>query len=172
MTAVTICSDFGAPKIKSLTVALVSPSICHEVMGPDAMILVFWMLSLKPGFSLFQLHQEALYFLFTFCLKGSIICISEVIDISPSNLDSSLCFIQSNISYDVLCMLSKQDDSIQLWHTSFPIWNQSVVPYPVLTIASWHVYRFPRRQIRWSDIPISWRIFHSSLRSTQLNFLA
>ena len=37
------------PKIKSVTV---SPSICHEVMGPDAMILVFWMLSFKPTFSL------------------------------------------------------------------------------------------------------------------------
>ena len=35
------------PKIKSLTV---SPSTCHEVMGPDAMILVFWMLSFKPTF--------------------------------------------------------------------------------------------------------------------------
>ena len=35
---VTICSDFGAPKIKSLTV---STSICCEVMGPDAMIFVF-----------------------------------------------------------------------------------------------------------------------------------
>ena len=32
-------------KIKSDTVSTVSPSICHEVMGPDAMILVFWMLS-------------------------------------------------------------------------------------------------------------------------------
>ena len=29
------------------------PSICHELMGPDAMILVFWMLSLKPNFSLY-----------------------------------------------------------------------------------------------------------------------
>ena len=29
------------PKIKSVTVYMVSPSICHEVMGPDAMILVF-----------------------------------------------------------------------------------------------------------------------------------
>ena len=28
------------------------PSICHEVMGPDTMILVFWMLSFKPTFSL------------------------------------------------------------------------------------------------------------------------
>ena len=38
--------------IKSVTVFSVSPSICHEVMGPDAMILVFWMLSLKPIFML------------------------------------------------------------------------------------------------------------------------
>ena len=36
-------------KIKSATV---SPPICHEVMGPDAMILVFWMLSFKLTFSL------------------------------------------------------------------------------------------------------------------------
>ena len=39
-------------KIKSVTVSTVSPSICHEVMGPDAMILVFWMSSFKPTFSL------------------------------------------------------------------------------------------------------------------------
>ena len=41
------------PKI-SLTLSIVSPSICHEMMGPDAMILVFWMLSFKPTFSLFS----------------------------------------------------------------------------------------------------------------------
>ena len=42
MTEVTICSDFGTPqKIKSLTISIVSPSISHEVMGPDAMIFVF-----------------------------------------------------------------------------------------------------------------------------------
>ena len=43
---------FKPRKIKSDTVSTVSPSICHEVMGPDAMILVFWMLSFKPTFSL------------------------------------------------------------------------------------------------------------------------
>ena len=37
-------------KIKSDTVSTVSPSICHEVMGPDAMTLVFWILSSKPLF--------------------------------------------------------------------------------------------------------------------------
>ena len=52
MTAVTICNDFGAPKVKSVTVSTISPSLCHEVMGSDAMILVFWMLSFKPIFSL------------------------------------------------------------------------------------------------------------------------
>ena len=40
------------PNMKSATVSTFSPSICHEVMGPDAMILVFWMLSFKPTFSL------------------------------------------------------------------------------------------------------------------------
>ena len=41
MAAITICSDSGAPKIKSVTVSIVSPSICLELMGLDAMILVF-----------------------------------------------------------------------------------------------------------------------------------
>ena len=45
------------PKIKSVTV---SPSVCHGMMGLDAMVLVFWMLSFKPFFSLLHFHQEAL----------------------------------------------------------------------------------------------------------------
>ena len=58
-------------KIKSLTVSIVSPSICHEVMGPDAMIFGFLILSFKQAFSLssftfffflflFNFHREAL----------------------------------------------------------------------------------------------------------------
>ena len=43
---------FEPQKIKSLTVSIVSPSIWHEVMGPEAMIFIFWMLSFKPTFSL------------------------------------------------------------------------------------------------------------------------
>ena len=39
-------------KIKSAIVSTSSPSICHEVMGPDAVTLAFWMLSFKPAFSL------------------------------------------------------------------------------------------------------------------------
>ena len=37
--------------------------------------------------------------------------------------------------------------------TPFPIWNQSIVPRLVLTVASWLAYRFLRRQVRWSGIP-------------------
>ena len=105
MTAVTICNDFEAKKIKSVTVSTVSPSICHEEMGPDAIILVFWMMSFKPTFSLSSFtftKRQVLQFLFTFYHKDGVICISEVIDISPSNLDSSLYFIQTGISHNVL----------------------------------------------------------------------
>ena len=53
MAVVTICGNFGAlQKTKSVTVSIVSPITCHEVMGPDAMTLVFRMLCFKPTFSL------------------------------------------------------------------------------------------------------------------------
>ena len=54
--------------------------------------------------SLFHFHPEAFQFLFTLCHKGGVICVSEVIVISPGNLDSSLCFFLSSISHDVLCI--------------------------------------------------------------------
>ena len=62
MAVVTICSDSGAPKIKSVTVSTVSPAICHEVMGPDAMIIVFWMFEFQSNFFTlhFHFHQEDL----------------------------------------------------------------------------------------------------------------
>ena len=41
---------------------------------------------------------------------------------------------------------------MQPWRTPFSIWNQSVVPCPVLTVASWPAYSFLKRQIRWSGI--------------------
>ena len=62
----------------------------------------------------------------------------------------------------------KQGDNTQPWRTPFPVWNQSVV----LTVASWPAYRFRRRQLRRSGIPISLRIFHSLLWSTQSKALA
>ena len=51
--------------------------------------------------------------------------------------------------------LNKQDDNVQACHTPFPILIQSVVPHPVLTVASW----FLSRQVRFSDSLITLRIF-------------
>ena len=94
------------PKIKSVNVSIVFPSVCHEVLGSDAMIYVFGMLSFKLTFSLssFTFIKRLFSSSSLFVISHGVICISEVIDISPSNLDSSLCFIQPGISYDVLCI--------------------------------------------------------------------
>ena len=51
--------------------------------------------------------------------------------------------------------LSKQGDSIHSCCTPFPILSHSVVPCRVTTVASWPAYRFLRRQVRWSGMPIS-----------------
>ena len=86
----------------------------------------------------------------------------------PACASSSPAFLMMYSTYK----LNKQGDNIQPWRTPFPIWNQSVVPHLVLTVASRPAYRFLKRQVRWSGIPISWRIFHSLLWSTQSKALA
>ena len=155
--------------MKSATVSIVSPSICHEMMGPDAVILVFWMLSFQPAltFSSFAFIKRlfsssvlsAVRVVSFVCLRLLIFLLAILIlACAPSNL----AFLMMYSAYK----LNKPGEKIQLWCTPLPIWNQSVVPCPVLTVASWHAYRFLRRQVRWSGIPISWRIFHSLLWST------
>ena len=68
----------------------------------------------------------------------------------PACPSSSPAFLMMYSAYK----LNKLGDNIPPWRTSFPIWNQSVVPCPVLTVASWPAYRFLKRQVRWSGIPI------------------
>ena len=133
------------PKIKSVTISTVYPSISHEVMGPDAMILVFWMLSFKPTFSLstFTFIMRRLVLL-SFLPQGwchlyylRLLIFLPVILI-PACASSSPRFLMMYSAYK----LNKQCDNIQPWRTPFPIWNQSVVPCSVLTVASWPAYRF------------------------------
>ena len=92
-------------KIKFVTASTFSPSICHEVVGPDAMILVFWML--------FQASSLLLP-----SSKGFLVPLHFLplewyqphiwgVDISPSSLDSSLWLSQPSISHDVHCILVK-----------------------------------------------------------------
>ena len=175
MAVITICSDFGAPKIKSDTVSTVSPSISHEVMGRDAMIFIFWMLSFKPTFSLSSYtfikrllsssSLSAIRVVSSAYLRLLIFLLAILI---PACASSSPAFLMIYSAYK----LNKQGDNIQPWRTPFPIWNQSVLPFPVLTVASWPAYRFLKRQVRWSGIPISFRIFQSVLWSTQSTALA
>ena len=55
--------------------------------------------------------------------------------------------------------LSKQADSRKPCHIPFSIWNQSVVPYRVLTAAFWPSCRFLRRQVRWFGYSHSFKSF-------------
>ena len=159
------------PRIKSVTNSIFPPSIFLEVMGPEAVILVFWMLSFKLVFSLsFSLFIKRL---FGFSLLSALRVISSLylrllifllVILIPACDSSSPAFHMMYPAYK----LNKQGDNIQLWRTPFPILNQSVVTCPVLTVASCPAYRFHR----WSGIPISLRIFHSWLWSTQSKALA
>ena len=134
----------------------------------------FWLLSFKPTFSLSS---------FTFIKRlFSSSSLSAIRVVSSAHLRlliflptilitvyglSSLAFRMMYSPYK----LNKQGDNLQPWSTPFPIWNQSVVPCSVLTVASWPAYRFLQRQVRWSGIPISLRIFHCLSWSTQLKAL-
>ena len=151
--------------------ATVSPSICHEVMWPDDLILVFLMLSFKPTFSLSSFtfiktlfspsYLSAIRVVSSTYLRLLIFLLAILI---PACASSSPAFLMMYSAYK----LNKQGDNMQSWRPPFPIWNQSVVPCPVLTVASWPAYRFLKRQVRWSGIPISWRIFHSLLWSNKV----
>ena len=163
------------PKTKPDTVSTVSPSISHEVMGPDSMILVFWVLSFKPTFSLssftfikrlFSSSSLSPIRVVSFAYLRLLIFLLAIL--IPVCASSNPAFLMMYSTYK----LNKQGDNIQPWHTPFPIWNQSVFPCPILTVASWPAYRFLKKQVRWSGIPISFRVFHSLLRSTQLKALA
>ena len=164
-----------AQKIKSATVSTVCPSICHEVIGPDAMILVFWVLSFKPTFPLSfftfierLFHSSSLSAIRVVSSAYLKLLIFLLTILVPACASSSPAFLMMYSAYK----LNKQGDNIQFWHTPFPIWNQSVVPCLVLTVASWSTHRFLKRQVRWSGVPISFRIFHRLLWSTQSKALA
>ena len=88
-----------------LGVVIVRHDLSHwtELIGLDPKILVFWMLSFKPAFSLsfitFQFHKRLFSSLLS-AVRVMSSSISEIMAISPSSLDSGLCFIQASISYD------------------------------------------------------------------------
>jgi len=102
-------------KIKSLSLSILYPSICHEAIGPHAMILVFWMLSFKPAFSLasftfikrlFSCSLSAINVVSSAYLKFFVFLLGNLI---PACASSSLAF---HMMYSAK-KLNKQDDNIQ-----------------------------------------------------------
>ena len=180
MAAVTICSDFGAQKNKVWHCFHCFPIYFPWSDGTDAMIFVFWMLSFKPILSL-----SSFTFIKRLFSSSSISAIRVVSSAYPRLLIFLLAilipacasyspefFPMSSAWCPLTYKVNNQGDNIQAWRTPFPIWSQSVVPCPVLTVVSWPAHRFPKRQVRWSGIPISFRISPSLLWATQSKALA
>ena len=176
MASVTICSDFGAPKNKVSCCFHCFPiylpwsdgTRCHDLsfLNVELEASFFTLLSftfIKRLFS--SLSLSAIRVVSSAYLRLLILLPAILI---PACVSSSPAFLMMYSAYK----LNKQDDNIQPWRTPFPIWNQPVVSCPVLTVASWSAYRFLKRQVRWSGIPISLRIFQSLLWSTQPKALA
>ena len=170
MAAVTVHSDFGAQENKvchcfhSFLIYLPwsDGARCHD--------LIFWILKFKLAFSLFSFTFIRRFF--TSSLLSAIRVVSSeylklliflLAILTPAYESSSPSFHMMYSAYK----LNKHGDNMQPWYTPFPIWNQSVVPCLILTVASWPTYRFLRRQVRWSGIPIYWRILHSFSWSTE-----
>ena len=128
-------------KRKCVPASTFPPSVCHEVIAPDAMICVFLILSFKPTFFTFLFHpyQKALY-------SSSLLSAIKVVSspylrlliflpatFFPACNSSIPAFLMMYSAYK----LNKQGfDNIQPYRTHFPILNQSVVPSLVLTVAS------------------------------------
>ena len=121
-------------------------------MGLNAMIFIFWMLSFKPAFSLssytfikrfFSSSLSAIRMVSSAYLRLLVFLPAILI---PACASSNLAFCMMSSKQN----LNKQGDNIQPWCTPFLIWNLSIVPCLVLTVASWPAYRFLMRQVRWS----------------------
>ena len=134
---------------KEMNSVTVSPSISHEVMGPDVMIFVFSMLNFKAAFSLSfftfikrlfsSFSLSAIWVVSSAYLRLLIFLLTILIPVCAS---PSLAF---HMMYTAK-KLNKQ--GVQPWRPPFPIWNQFVVLCPVLTVASRLAYRFLRRKVR------------------------
>ena len=110
-------------KRKSVTVSIVSPLICHGGMGPNAMILVFWLLNLKSAFSLSSFtfikrlfsspSPSAIRVVSYAYLRLSIFLLAILI---PACASLNLTFHMMYSAYK----LNKHSDNIQPWHNPFP----------------------------------------------------
>ena len=142
-------SDFGAQENKFCHYFHCFPIYLPWRAGTGNHDLSFWTWSFKPAFSIssFTLIKR----LFSSSSLSAIRVVSSAYlwlliflpaILIPACASFSLAFQMMYSAYTS----NKQDDNIQPWRTPFPILNQSDVPCPVLTVASWPVYRLLRRR--------------------------
>ena len=126
MAAVTIWSDFGTQENELFHSFHFSPSICHEVMGPDDTIFVVWMLSFNPDFSLSSFAFIKRLF------SSSSLSVLRVVSSAYLRLLIFLWAVfipacaSSSPAFHMMCsasQLNRQGDNIQPWCTPFPVWN-------------------------------------------------
>ena len=168
MASVTICSDFGGQENKVCHCFHCFPIYLPWSDGTRCHDLRFLNVEFKPVF-----HSPLSLSLRLF--SSSLLSVIRVVSSAYMRLLILLLAIlitasvSSNLPFHMLysaCKLNEQGGNIQPWHTPFPILNQPIDLGPVLTAASGPAFMFLRRQVRWSGIPISWRIFQL-LWSTQ-----
>ena len=166
MAAITICSDFGAPKNKVWHCFHCFPVYFPWSDGTRCHDLRFLNVEFKPTFSLssftfikrlFSSSSLSAIRMVSFAYLRLLIFLLAIL--IPACALSSLGFHMMYSAYK----LNKQSNNIQPWQTPLAIWNQSNSPCSVLTVAFWPAYRFFKRQVRWSCISISFRIFHNLL---------
>ena len=150
MAVVTICLDFRTQKKEICQLLPSCPLLLPWSDGTGCHDLSFLNVSFKPTFSL-----SSFTFIKRLFISSSLSAIKVMSSayiwgychpaiLIPACASSNLAFLMMYYEYK----LNKQGDNIQPWRTPFPIWNQSVVPCPVLTVASWSAYRFLKRQVR------------------------
>ena len=147
MVAITICSDFGAPENKVWHCFHCFPIDLPWSDGTGCHDLHFLNIELKPTFSLSSFTFIKRLFS-SFSLSAIRVVSSAYLRLLiflpailiPACASSSPAFLMMYSAHK----LNNQGDSIQPWCIPFPIWSQSVVPCPVLTVASWPACRFLR----------------------------
>ena len=151
MAAITIYSDFGAQKNKVSHCFHFFPIYLPWNDGTRCHDLSFKMLNFKPTFSLSSLtfikrllSSSSLYAIRVVSSAYLRLLIFLLAILIPACASSSPAFLMMYSAYK----LNKQGDNIQPSYTPLPIWNQSVVPCPVLTVASW-----PGAASSWEKIP-------------------
>ena len=150
MVAVTICSDFGAPQSQvshcfPIYLPWSNGTRCHDLSFLSAEFYA------KFFTFLFHFHQSATRMVSSTYLR---LLIFLPVVLIPACASSSPALRMMYSAYK----LNKQGDNIQPWRAPFPIWNLCCSMSSSNCCFSTCI-QISQEQVRWSGIPISWRIF-------------